>query len=600
MSRIYLQVPFAQKRQVSQLGAKYDRLQQLWYIDASTDTTPFKPWLQVAEATYLPAELPQEVKEVTVDCGIHPQQRSHLRLSQLLQQVRRLVQQEFYQPIWVIAEVASIKKHTSGHIYLNLIERQWQSGDEIAKVQAYIWKQNRAIVNRFESHAKQQLSNAMSVLVRVHVRFNERFGFGVEITDIDANYSLGVFAQKVRLIRQQLLTDNLAKRNRQLIVQEPLQRVAVIAPYEAAAKGDFSHTIEPLMQAKLLQIDYYDALFQGDGAAKSMLKAWQVIQQVHAEFSQYDLLVVIRGGGAQSDLQFLEDFELLRQVCLSDIPVWVGIGHETDTTTLDWVAHRSFITPTALANALVELNLSPLRRALQQWQNVQLTLKSQLQWQRQKLLTYNAQRASYTHIINANRSQLRQQQHGLQQQWQHHVLLRKQMLHNTYVKLQLPLQPLKQCRLQLRQHLQQMMQQLSLRLQKEQLNLLVWVNIPKLLGLGNQYGQLQIDQRRINHALRVKLQGDYNIVQQQAKKIHRQLLQQHSRAQQQLQTLWQSVKNHDHSDILKRGYALLLNEQGMALTSIVQVREAQNLRVVMVDGQESLRIASAQENNQVH
>jgi exodeoxyribonuclease VII large subunit len=250
---------------------------------------------------------------------------------------------------WVIAEIGEIKQGTGGHAYLDLVEKQ---GSQLsAKLRANIWSYSyRTIASRFNSVTGQNLRQGMKILAYATVTYHELYGISLNIKDIDPNYTLGERARQRQEILEKLKSEGLTELNKGLPLPTVPQRIAVISSATAAGYGDFINQLQNNVFGYSIFTTLYQANLQGAGGASSLLQA---LEQVILKKEKYDAIVIIRGGGAQTDLDCFDDYDLCAGIAKSPLPVFTGIGHEKDETIADLVAHTKLKTPTAVAEFLL-------------------------------------------------------------------------------------------------------------------------------------------------------------------------------------------------------------------------------------------------------
>jgi exodeoxyribonuclease VII large subunit len=257
---------------------------------------------------------------------------------------------------WVIAEISEFKDSIKGHAYLDLVEK---TDDRImAKMRANIWAYTHQTLRwKFETVTGQSLKSGMKILALVNVQFHEIYGISLIIKDIDPNFTLGDRAKRKQEIIDRLHSEGLMTLNKQFELPKVPQKVAVISSVTAAGYGDFINQVEHNHYGYQVHWKLYQATMQGNDAPASVMNA---IEAVEADMpdEKFDLLVIIRGGGAQTDLDCFDDYELARTIANAALPVVTGIGHERDESVVDLVAHTQMKTPTAVA----ELILSGFRR----------------------------------------------------------------------------------------------------------------------------------------------------------------------------------------------------------------------------------------------
>jgi exodeoxyribonuclease VII large subunit len=269
-------------------------------------------------------------------------------LAAFLARVKAVVNSGFPEPVWVRAEIRKVQTARSGHVYLELEERDSRA-QTIAKTTSVIWKDRFPLLDaKFAEGTGDHLKPDIKVLVRVRAEFHAVHGFDLIIDDIDPSYTLGDLLAKMQRIRVTLTEEGVFGANKALPVPPEYVRVAVISPATSAGEGDFRSEADPLHWSGLCRFDYFTATFQGVEASASIRRAIRAVFDVHKTLP-YDALAIIRGGGSMSDLAWLNDLQLARWVCRVPIPVLTGIGHERDSTIVDEIAHRRFDTPSKVA-----------------------------------------------------------------------------------------------------------------------------------------------------------------------------------------------------------------------------------------------------------
>jgi exodeoxyribonuclease VII large subunit len=252
---------------------------------------------------------------------------------------------------WVIAEIAELSHARQGHAYLDLVEKQ---GNQIsAKIRANIWSYTfRGISSRFKSITGQELKPGMKVLAQISVTFHEIYGLSLTIRDIDPNFTLGERARIRQEIIGKLERDGMMELNKSMLLPIVPQKIAIISSSSAAGYGDFINQIENNRFGYRIHYQLFQATLQGKDAPASLIQAFRDIKISH-ERVKFDAVIIIRGGGAQLDLDCFDDYELAIEIATSQIPVITGIGHERDETIADLVAHTRMKTPTAAAEFLL-------------------------------------------------------------------------------------------------------------------------------------------------------------------------------------------------------------------------------------------------------
>jgi exodeoxyribonuclease VII large subunit len=273
---------------------------------------------------------------------------SLLALNQLIRETLDVHLEPSY---WIVAEIGELKQAGQGHAYLDLVEKQ---GSQIAaKMRANIWAYSyRTIAGRFQATTGQSLRAGMKILAQATVTFHELYGISLNIKDIDPNFTLGERARIRQEIIDRLSRDGMMELNKRFQLPTVPQKIAVISSASAAGYGDFVNQIEHNRFGYKVAHNLYQATLQGTDAATTIIAAFQKIEADQRK-EKYDIIVLIRGGGAQLDLDCFDDYVLAITIAKSSLPVLTGIGHERDETIADLVSHTKMKTPTAVAEFIL-------------------------------------------------------------------------------------------------------------------------------------------------------------------------------------------------------------------------------------------------------
>lgn len=274
---------------------------------------------------------------------------AHLSLFQLNALIKNTLERNLESTYWVIAEIGELRLNPKGHCYLELVEKEGQFIS--AKIKATIWSYTyRNLSGWFESVTKTRLQAGLKVLLQVSIQFHEVYGLSLNVKDLDPNYTLGERAKKRQLVIQELKNQGLFDLNKSLKLPFVPQRIAVISSATAAGYGDFKEQLTGNQRNFHFHYQLFPAAMQGTQATASIIEALNKIKDVR---DQFDLVVIIRGGGAQLDLDCFDEYQLSAEVARFPLPVITGIGHERDETITDLVAHTATKTPTAVAEFLI-------------------------------------------------------------------------------------------------------------------------------------------------------------------------------------------------------------------------------------------------------
>jgi exodeoxyribonuclease VII large subunit len=291
-----------------------------------------------------------------------------LSLYELLGGVKMSLKSSLPPSFWVTAEISELKVNYSGHCYLELIEKD-ASGESIkAKARATIWASvYRMIQPYFETATKSKLAAGMKVMVKASVEFHELYGFSLNITDIEPSYTVGEMALKKQEIINRLIAEGVFEMNKSQYLADLPGRIAVVSSKTAAGFGDFMDQLLHNNYGYKFHVKLFPAVMQGAEAEQSIIAA---LDAVFEQEELFDLVVIIRGGGAQSDLNCFNSYWLAYHICQFPLPVLTGIGHEQDETIADLVAHTRLKTPTAVAEFLIGI----FRQADQKINDLSVTL----------------------------------------------------------------------------------------------------------------------------------------------------------------------------------------------------------------------------------
>lgn len=251
---------------------------------------------------------------------------------------------------WVEAELAEARE-TRGHCYMELVQKDGQTNTPVAKASAKCWKQTWAVLAPyFERTTGQPLHAGMKVLLRVYPNFHEAFGFSWIVTDIDPTFTVGDMARRRMEIIAALKEQGIFDMNRQLQLPMFAQRIAVISSETAAGYGDFYNQLTDNSYGFKFRVTLFPAIMQGERVEQSVIAA---LEHIYDNVDDYDCLVIIRGGGATSDMSGFDTLALAENVAQFPLPIITGIGHDRDESVLDMVSCIRVKTPTAAAAYLI-------------------------------------------------------------------------------------------------------------------------------------------------------------------------------------------------------------------------------------------------------
>ena len=305
---------------------------------------------------------------------------------------------------WVIAETSDLRLNRSGHCYTELIEKDAQ-GTTIARMGAVIWARQYAdLYNKFKEATGQVLATGMKVLVNVTASFHRLYGIKVAINDIDPSYTLGDMARQRLEIINRLTAEGVIDLNKQLPWPDVPQRIAIVSAAGAAGYGDFMNQLSGNPYGLQFYTCLFNAVMQGNQTVSTVMAA---LDRINRHLDLFDCVVIIRGGGATSELNSFDNYDLASYVANFPIPVIVGIGHERDETVLDYVAAVRVKTPTAAAEWLIQRGTDALAHVDELQDAVVTTVRDTVSQAREHLAYFTSMiPAAARNIIDTNRIRL--------------------------------------------------------------------------------------------------------------------------------------------------------------------------------------------------
>ncbi len=301
--------------------------------------------------------------------------KNSLTLYELNALVRETLALEMPDEYWVEAELSEARE-VRGHCYLELIQKDEHSNTPVAKASAKCWASTWQLVKpHFMRVTGQEIHAGMKVLLKVYAQFHESYGFSWIVTDIDPTYTMGDMARKRMEIIRQLKEEGVFELQKELQLPMFCQHIAVISSANAAGYGDFVNQLENNEYGFRFHTQLFPAVMQGEGVEQSVIGALNKIFEslecrteslefatanddsslftLHSSLNKFDCVVIIRGGGATSDLSGFDTLALAEHVANFPLPIITGIGHERDESVLDMVSHKRVKTPTAAAAFLI-------------------------------------------------------------------------------------------------------------------------------------------------------------------------------------------------------------------------------------------------------
>lgn len=288
---------------------------------------------------------------------------------------------------WVIADLSDVGVK-GGHCYLDLVDKDPNSGTIYAKIRGIIWANKfQALKCNFETITGQPFQSGIKVMIQVSVNYHAVFGLSLIVSDLNPDFTLGDMERQRREILARLAKEGIINMNKELAMPLVPQRIAIISAQGAAGYGDFINQLH----SNPNKIQFYTALFearmQGTETSPSIIAALEAIKK---NAHKFDVVVIIRGGGASSDLNSFDDYNLAAHVAQFPLPIITGIGHERDNTVIDYVSNLRIKTPTAVAEWLIEQGENVLSRLNQLSQTVVSSAREYIKGSTEQLRYYNS------------------------------------------------------------------------------------------------------------------------------------------------------------------------------------------------------------------
>lgn len=274
---------------------------------------------------------------------------NYIDLYELQTRLKNGIEAAFPSKLWLKAEISAMKVRPAGHCYMEL--SQSSETGLVAKAQAVIWSSKfRFLAPFFKSVTGSDMSEGMNVLVLVSVNFSQLYGLSLVIDDIDPSFTVGEKEQQRRLTIARLEAEGLMELQKELPMPVLPYRLAVISASDAAGFRDFTRHLLENDYGFVFRSELFPAVMQGSAAPSSIIGALESIAQSD---TTYDLVLVMRGGGAKLDLACYDDYDLAAAIARFPVPVFTAVGHDQDHHVCDMVAYGYMKTPTAMADELI-------------------------------------------------------------------------------------------------------------------------------------------------------------------------------------------------------------------------------------------------------
>ena len=278
-----------------------------------------------------------------------------LTLQGLNSMVRAAINESMPARYWVTGELSEVRETAAGHCYIELVQRDEHSGELVAKARGTIWARIYTLLRPcFLEETGQPFVAGIKVLLQVTVGFHELYGYALDVCNIDPAYTIGEMARRRLAVIKRLTDEGVIDLNKELLFPVLPQRIAVISSPTAAGYGDFCDQLLGNKYGFVFYPRLFPSPMQGSGVEQGIIDA---LNRVAADIDLWDVVVIIRGGGATSELSCFDTYDLANNCAQFPLPIITGIGHQRDESVLDIVAHTRAKTPTAAAELLIHAML---------------------------------------------------------------------------------------------------------------------------------------------------------------------------------------------------------------------------------------------------
>ena len=339
-----------------------------------------------------------------------------LSLYQLNQLIKESLRKVIPTTIWLRAEIHNITTNYSGHCYIDLVEKSDSNDQIIAKQRANIWASTyRFLAQKFHQTTNSSLQTGMKILIEVSVEYHELYGLSLNVKDIDPSYTLGELQRRRLEIIQRLKKRGLIEKNKQIPMPRLIKRIAIVSSPTAAGYSDFIHQLTNNPHGFTYQTTLFPSIMQGPQTEESILSALDKIINFQLSTFNFQLVVIIRGGGATSDLQAFDSEQLAEYCANFPLPVLTGIGHLRDETILDMVAYQNLKTPTAVAEYIISRTLELDMDLLALGDRIQKSVILRLEQEKNLLTSLSAYIPQYAlQLLASSDSKLTSLQHSIE------------------------------------------------------------------------------------------------------------------------------------------------------------------------------------------
>ncbi len=286
-----------------------------------------------------------------------------IKLSELVDQIKGTLQQRFAGEVfWITSEITNVKPQEVSRPYRFITFIEKENNTTKAQINGVFWSNALDQIDQFEKATKQPFVSGLELTCKVRVAFNNRYGLQLEVLEIDYSYAVG----KIEIERQQtierlikenpttikLIDGQFRTFNNSLPLPILIQKIALITAPNSDGQRDFKKEMENNKHEYAFSVVEFLTQIQGDNAHTLILQQLKLIEQ---EKEKFDLVVIVRGGGSQTDFKPFDDYELSKYAAGFPLPILTGIGHDRNTSIVDLMCFQ-YKTPTKVATFILDHN----------------------------------------------------------------------------------------------------------------------------------------------------------------------------------------------------------------------------------------------------
>ena len=278
-------------------------------------------------------------------------ERTTYTLLELARSIQKTVADRYVSAYWIRAEMNKLNHYShSGHCFPELVEKQ--HGKVVAQMRSTLWRDDFIRANeQFIETLGQPMMDGIKILFLARVAFDPIYGLSLRIIDVNPAYTLGDIEREKQETILQLKREGIYNQNKSLVLPLLPKRLAIISVETSKGLADFLEVIEKNPWGYRFFHMLFPSLLQGDKAVETITMQ---LNRIRKAIKHFDVVAIIRGGGDDIGLSCFNNYRLARAIATFPLPVLSGIGHSTNETVTELIAHYNAITPTKLAEFLIQ------------------------------------------------------------------------------------------------------------------------------------------------------------------------------------------------------------------------------------------------------